>query len=424
MWSSAKPKVLLLPFARPMGLAGLESLEHALAFALQHHPGLQETVQLKNMVQTLPSLPPSTDFASKEMLQVLDELAQVQKAALLVIGQLTVQSLPPVPEGTPVTTLELDIRGYETAHRRYAFTLRRALTAFAPGFHYLETLRPTNAGFQSLVTLILQGVRLVLPSESWQQGHQQEEALTRWFTLEEIQVLLELEKSASRKQKLDWLHQWLSKRLLHQAGLVRLHYARLLKGERHYAEAAQAFEQALATLPAEVPPAFQADLYTEAGLCYALADQHNQGLACWESAALCYPDEVGPYINIAHTLEEQDQLDAAVAWLIRGQVVAPTDARLCYSLARIYARQNRWQLALSQYQLQLLLTPEDPWCYSNIAMCYLHQNNDEAARQYLEKTAQLDPHGEAGQYAALILAGMGTEVDPLLELNAALAQAE
>ena len=62
---------------------------------------------------------------------------------------------------------------------------------------------------------------------------------------------------------------------------------------------------------------------------------------------------------------------------------------------------------LDQYKQQLAVDENDPWCHADMAFCYMNMGQPEQARAHLERTVALDPDGEAGDYAKVIL-GMVT----------------
>ena len=128
--------------------------------------------------------------------------------------------------------------------------------------------------------------------------------------------------------------------------------------------------------------------------------------AFWLQAIKQDPSLVLAYMNIAHAYEEMGQELQSEVYLNKVLKLAPADARVYYSLARIYLCQEKWDEALAQYQLQLLLEPHDPWCHNNIATSYLQQSKPKSAIQHLERAKALDPQGEAGQYAELVLIGL------------------
>lgn len=150
----------------------------------------------------------------------------------------------------------------------------------------------------------------------------------------------------------------------------------------------------------------QAIYATDAGIACALLERNDLALQWWQRAIQLYPDFVNPYFNIANLYEDQNDNLNAADYFQKAQKVAPGDFRTFYNLARIYAKLNDWDKALNQYQKQLDDNNKDPWCHSDIATCYLNLGDIENATVHLEKTVDLDPAGEAGEYAKLILSNL------------------
>jgi tetratricopeptide (TPR) repeat protein len=179
------------------------------------------------------------------------------------------------------------------------------------------------------------------------------------------------------------------------------HLGRLYKSIRDYPTSILNFRKALEVSTAcdRVKSMYAID----AGICCALLEQHEQAVQWWLKAIAYNPSTLNPYLNIAHTYEEQEDLERAEVFFRKAQMLAPGDTRIYYNLARIYSKKGEWSRALAQYQLQLLSDKNDPWCHSNIATCYLQLGDTRNAQLHFEQTVALDPDGEAGEYAKLIL---------------------
>lgn len=146
---------------------------------------------------------------------------------------------------------------------------------------------------------------------------------------------------------------------------------------------------------------------TEAGVGCALLGKNTVALQWWHKAIEYDPDYINPYFNIANTQEDLGNYTAAEEYFLRAQELAPDDFRTFLNLARIYSKLGQWDKALNQYQFQLKSEANDPWCHSDLATCYLNLGEIENAKRHLEQTVALDPQGEAGEYAQLILGGLG-----------------
>ena len=185
--------------------------------------------------------------------------------------------------------------------------------------------------------------------------------------------------------------------------------ARLYKSDHAYEKSVRCYREALRY--AEGSPRSRAVYATEAGVACALLGKTDVGVQWWLQAIAYDPSFLNPYFNLANTYEDQDNLRDAERYFLQAQRLAPEDFRIPTSLARIYSRMGAWEKALRQYQRQLemdrlTMNAEDPWCHSDVATCHLNLGNTTDALQHLQKTVSLDPEGEAGQYAQLILEGL------------------
>src|SRR5688572_32066351 len=69
--------------------------------------------------------------------------------------------------------------------------------------------------------------------------------------------------------------------------------------------------------------------------------------------------------------------------------LAPEDFRSVISLARVYSKMGQWEKALVQYQQQLQLEADDPWCHSDMATCYLNLGRSEEHTSELQSQSNL-----------------------------------
>jgi len=183
------------------------------------------------------------------------------------------------------------------------------------------------------------------------------------------------------------------------------HLARTYKHEHQFEKSVVYYRE---TLKASHASRRNKAIYsTEAGISCALLGRHDLALQWWLRAIDYDATYINPYFNIANTHEDQDNYAEAEAYFLKAQELAPDDFRTFFNLARIYSKMGVWEKALNQYQFQLRTEDGDPWCHSDVATCYLNLGDIENAKRHLEKTLALDPEGEAGQYAQLILGGFG-----------------
>jgi tetratricopeptide (TPR) repeat protein len=205
--------------------------------------------------------------------------------------------------------------------------------------------------------------------------------------------------------------------LAEDAGLesAYAHLARLYRSTHNYGKSALHYRNALKV--ARGPARNKAVYATEGGIACALSGKTDVALQWWRYAINADPTYINPYFNLGNTYEDQEALDQAEQAFLQAQQLAPDDFRTVASLARVYSKAGQWEKALAQYQRQLQLEADDAWCYSDIATCYLNLGDSEQARRHLEKTATLDPEGEAGQAAQIILDSLALTLDVAKTLN-------
>lgn len=182
------------------------------------------------------------------------------------------------------------------------------------------------------------------------------------------------------------------------------HLARIFKGEAQYEKSVLYYRETLKVSHAD--DRNKAIYATEAGICCALLGRQDLALQWWLRGVEYDSTYINPYFNIANTYEDQENYAQAEEFFVKAQVLAPDDFRTFFNLARIYSKMGIWEKALNQYQYQLKTEDQDPWCHSDVATCYLNLGDLQNAKRHLEKTVALDPEGEAGQYAQLILGGL------------------
>lgn len=184
----------------------------------------------------------------------------------------------------------------------------------------------------------------------------------------------------------------------HELGLVQ-------KRLTQYSSAIEALEHAYKLMKG-VTPRQLALCATEIGICHALIQNHEHAHQWWKTAIFDDPTYLNPYINLAHALEEQGNIVEAEAYFKKASEIAPNDTRVFYNLARLYSKLELWDQAITSYERQMALEPNNAWLHSNLANCYLQKGRIPEAKSHLLRTVELDPDGEAGRCANFILSGL------------------
>ena len=189
------------------------------------------------------------------------------------------------------------------------------------------------------------------------------------------------------------------------------HLARLYKTAQDYPKSVIYYHNAL---KAARSPARNKSIYaTEGGVVCALLGKTEAAIQWWTHAISYDATYINPYFNLGNTYEDQNSFPLAERYFLEAQRLAPEDFRSVISLARIYSKMGQWENALTQYRHQLQLEEGDAWCHSDMATCYLNLGDSEQAKNHLQQTATLDPNGEAGQYAQLILTSLSLTTDSI-----------
>ncbi|MDH4380152.1 MAG: tetratricopeptide repeat protein [Vampirovibrionales bacterium] len=169
----------------------------------------------------------------------------------------------------------------------------------------------------------------------------------------------------------------------------------------HYAEAANAYSY---LLQGSWPVPNRARLALALGHCQALQQKTQDALASWREALSLEPSLAPAALNQAHTLESLNRIEEAIEAFQHLAQQHPNDLRAYYGLARLYSRLQQWNDALTQYAAQSRLSPNDAWCLTNMATCHLQLEDIPKAVTCLQQAFTLDPDGEAGSLAQLVLA--------------------
>ncbi len=149
---------------------------------------------------------------------------------------------------------------------------------------------------------------------------------------------------------------------------------------------------------------FKAQCHLACGQALALQEQWPQALQHWQTARQLDSNDPDIALNLGYGLENCERDNEAITTFSKLQRQKPKDIRASYALGQLYSKHERWKEAIQQYTLQTQLAPTDPWPFNNMATCYLQMGQPNKAKPYLEKTCVLDPAGEAGNIAQLILA--------------------
>ena len=403
-------RLILLPWTCQPTQTSVERLKHVLTFLIQvYSTFLVENTggssPIKNLAKMLearwdPEVPvKELGDIGREM---LDDLARMHKARYLLTGHIR-----PLSEGVTLEdraiSVQVTLQLYDANTEQWALNHTLNLSYFEPNCNTLDTLHPVTWHLEDCLKQISVHLLSFIATPTEAIASLQEIGqfrLTGNYPL--LVQLMEADAQPTAKLKLEALNALNT--TYPEDLLVRYFLAKQYKQGRQYQAAIDIFKTVLEST--SFPPKLKAQILNEMGSCAALLGEKDDALKFWLQAIKQDPSLVLAYMNIAHAYEEMGQELQSEVYLNKVLKLAPADARVYYSLARIYLCQEKWDEALAQYQLQLLLEPHDPWCHNNIATSYLQQSKPKSAIQHLERAKALDPPGEAGQYAELVLIGL------------------
>jgi Tfp pilus assembly protein PilF len=390
-------KLTAIPLIKTADDPGLHEFEQMLLYSMLGKLALHTAISCKDLATREDHVSLDPYLSYEEGLATLREIAQAHQSRYVLTGSATAS----VDHENRVDSVRLTLRLFDAVENRYAVEETTHLTAFEPDYHVSDRVRPTMKAFTATVDW---GVALIVheilsPDEAT-------EAVTRMSphpfsrSWEALARLIAADRpGGSTLEKIKAYED--AVRLDPSLEIAYFNLGKLYKSVLNYRQSVLSYRKALEV--SHSAGRVKALYATEAGIGCALVGEYEPAIQWWQRATEYEPGYINPYMNIAHHYEEQNSLPQAETYFLRAQQVAPEDARTYYSLARVYSKMGQWEKALSQYRHQLTSDAQDPWCHSNIATCYLQMGDASQALVYFKQTAALDPEGEAGQYARLVL---------------------
>jgi tetratricopeptide (TPR) repeat protein len=299
-------------------------------------------------------------------------------------------------------TLTIRYYFYESTATPYKLTQGDLEADLGSGLYSPETVNA--AAFNSLINETVQAILKVLPKSHAPSDGQLTPLCSHVGVL---YSLLQAHWSTETSDKILYYQQAIQ--VDNTVESAYAHLGRIYRSNGDYAKSILCFRNALQVACGALRN--RAVYATEGGISCALLGKNDVTLQWWNQAISYDPHYLNPYLNLGNLHEDLNQLDKAVEYFAQAAKLAPDDSRTFSSLARLYSKQGKWEKALGQYTHQLDVDGEDAWCHSDIATCHLNLGNPVAAIEHLKRTAALDPGGEAGQYAELILEGLQASQD-------------
>ena len=147
-------------------------------------------------------------------------------------------------------------------------------------------------------------------------------------------------------------------------------------------------------------------LWRNLGSAYALAQDYDNAILCYERALKRNPHDIKTYYNLSliHNFKgSPDELKKAEDAAKNGLKEDPAQAPLHSSLGNIYADQSKDLEALKEYETAIQINPKDPITrFNKGALHFKRHEIKEAEAEYYE-TLKIDPKdAEAAQNLAAI----------------------
>lgn len=390
------PKMVAIGFSRISKNPLLQSFEELYIYGVLSQLARFTELQYKDLGTTHEKIVLDPTLSYDEVLKKLQQVCQSTRTQYLMTGTLN----PIAGDDSPFHEIKVTYRLYDVRRNQYIvdevvnLPMREAVSE--DGQNLDMPVEPLN---QLINATTAQFARAIFGDNL----HHPVATAPFSTSLKAMYLVLKAHQTTSQDEKIQLYTQ--AAKEDPQLETAYYHLARIYKGEPDYEKAVLNYREALKV--SHGSPRNKAMYATDAGIACALLGKPDFAQQWWLRAIEYDPSYINPYFNIANIFEDQENYEQAETYFRKAQELAPDDFRTFFNLARIYSKMGAWEQALSQYHRQLETEDGDPWCHSDVATCYLNLGDLPNARVHLEKTIKIDPDGEAGQYAQLILSGMG-----------------
>lgn len=335
-------------------------------------------------------------LSAEQKIQGLYQFCQNSRTRYLLTG-----AVVPRMSGLQQTlkTLRINLRLYDSHDNRYLFDVTYDLAHFDPNANTLQTFQANMGTLNTLQnwasSLITNTIYNVSSLQMTPYIARHQLATDK----ETLKYLIQAENAADYASRIRLYEQAIKTNATLEYGYVSL--GKIFRLAQNYQNSILYYQKAFEV--SQCPNSTKGFYATEIGIAYALLGHHDAATQWWLRAIELAPTYINPYMNMGMTFEEMGNHDGAEAYFQKAQAIDPNDIRSYINLSRIYSKSGQWDKALKQYLGQLSREPNDPWCHNDLGNCYLQLGDIKSAMGHFEKTASLDPQGEAGQFAKLLL---------------------
>lgn len=157
------------------------------------------------------------------------------------------------------------------------------------------------------------------------------------------------------------------------------------KGQLMWAKAAKITIESINQQQASLIDFHLGDSYYRLGKMHYREGNHQLAHKCWQQAVTCCPENPDFNYQLAQSLENNQDLAAAIERYQKTIAVSPSYWQAYFSLGNIFAQQEEWQLALSAYLKVQQLQPGNFWAYNNAGNVYSELRQWQQAQNHYLK---------------------------------------
>jgi tetratricopeptide (TPR) repeat protein len=390
--SATSPKIVMVGFlTQPANSLMLHKCEALYVYGVMSQLSRFTTATYRDMCTLSDRISVVQELGQPETMRKLAQICKATRGQYVFTGSIR-------PATAPQSQFEIEIRLFDATQGKYIVEEQGCLPLSVKDS---EVALPYSA--EALNQLINQTVSQIAQAVFGQRAGLEAHILAPYSqSLNAMQLMLKAHQASSSAEKISFYEAVIQEDPNLESAYCQL--AKIYKNEKKYEKSVVFYRETLKHSVAAMRN--QAVYATDAGISCALLGRADLALQWWKRAIQYDPDYINPYFNIANTCEDQERYAEAEAYFLRAQELAPNDFRTFFNLARIYSKMGFWEKALTQYNYQLKTEDKDPWCHSDVATCYLNLGDKQNAMQHLRETVKLDPGGEAGEYAQLILSSL------------------
>lgn len=393
-----REKIILLPLHCGNSNTALNGFQRLLLYGLLAKMSLFTDFITKSVFLKEDANGFESRLTPEQRLQAMNQYALNSRSRYILSGAL----VPRLDGQQLLKSIRVSFRLYDSLENRLLIDVVNTFSTFEPGKNTLQDIEIPIQDMNGVLNWILVLITNVMTPEKARHclGHMAAHELTssldglkslvRAEEVEELELRIKIyEQAVAMDPKLEYAYSQLGK-LCRIAG--------------RFEESIQYYQKAFQVT--QCPDKTKALYSTEIGIGCALLGRHDVATQWWLKSIEMAPRFINPYMNVALTYEERGELDKAESYYLKAQAIEPEDQRTYFGLGAIYQKMGAWKQAIEQYKQYLTKEDTDPWCHNEVATCYLQMGDQINAATHLEKTKNLDPNGEYGQYAQLILTNL------------------